>query len=330
MPISKNKSKTFFLPVNTGFSKNQTPDSRCIEFYRERSGNGLHCAIVGNVVLPSGVGSNNACSKISKNVAWNALTEAISERGAIPGVQLASCWPGYKGMQNFITKSNKKNINTYREIASSLKEKDIIDAFDDLKLGTSLAASAGFGHIQLHAAHGYLFNLIIDSRFSRHVDLAMEKLTEWSDQTADLEVEASIRLSLATGATEIDDYEPNDFLDKICTLPIDYIDISSGFYNLNKRLIYPSTDKLLSQRIAATTGLAHGHPRRNFIASGKSLKGWTKDLPKNVHIGICRDLIANPEFLKKHSNGCQNRMKCHYHSRGKDSITCGKWDTYNQ
>ncbi|MCE9683557.1 oxidoreductase [Halomonas alkalisoli] len=323
--LESNKN-IFFLPVNTGFSTNQTPDSRCVEFYRERSGHGLHCAIVGNVVVPEGVGSNSACSKISKNPAWNFLAEAISERGAKAGIQLASCWPGYKGMQNFIAKSVKHNLAVYRNTASSITECEVIAIFDSLKLGTDLATAAGFRHIQVHAAHGYLFNLIIDSRFSRHSNLAMAKLREWTEQLAELEIETSIRLSLATGATELDDSEPHEPFDRIAGLGFNYLDLSSGFYNLNKRLIYPSSEDLLSRRIAATVELASRHPQQNFIVSGKSLIGWNKTLPKNVHIGICRDLIANPNYLREFSDGCQNKMKCHYHSRGADFLTCGKWD----
>lgn len=322
--LEKNK-KIFFLPVNTGFSKNCTPDSRCIDFYRERSGRGLHCAIVGNVVIPEGIGSNNVCSVISKKQEWKVLSEAISAKGTLAGIQLASSWPDYKGMKSFLAKSIKRNLRVYQEIASSITEGDVIDIFNRLHLGTSLAVSAGFEHIQVHAAHGYLFNLIFDPRFSRHAELAMEKLSEWSEQLVKLKIESSIRLSIATGAEELDGSAPPEYFKKIAKLGIDYIDLSSGFYNLNKRLIYPSTDTLLSHRIAISTQLAKQLPHQNFIISGKSLRGWDAALQKNVHLGICRDLIANPNYLKDQSDGCQNKMKCHYHSRGTNSLTCGKW-----
>jgi hypothetical protein len=35
----------FLLGVNTGFVTGGAPDYRCIDFYRQRSSPGLHCAI---------------------------------------------------------------------------------------------------------------------------------------------------------------------------------------------------------------------------------------------------------------------------------------------
>ncbi|QIB52411.1 hypothetical protein [Pseudomonas sp. OIL-1] len=325
MPHFGSNRKLFFLPVNTGFSTNQTPDTRCIEFYRERSGGGLYCAIVGNVVLPDGTGTNSFCSVISDRAAWRILADTISGEGALAGIQLASCWSGYKGMQRFLATSIDQNLKAYRETAAAISEKDVVNAFDSLALGTTLAARAGFRHVQLHAAHGYLFNLAIDPRFTRHAGLAMEKLSEWAGQLAHLDIESSIRLSLATGSAELDDSIFPEFFDQIANVDISYIDLSSGFYNLNKRLIYPSTNDLLSQRIAATVEFAARHPKRKFIVSGKSLRGWNGALPENVQLGICRDLIANPHYLTDRSAGCINRMKCHYHSRGTDFLTCGQW-----
>ena len=44
-----------------------------IEFYRRRSSAALHCAIVGNVVIPGGHGSNGNAPTISRAPEWAEL-----------------------------------------------------------------------------------------------------------------------------------------------------------------------------------------------------------------------------------------------------------------
>ena len=112
----------------------------------------------------------------------------------------------------------------------------------------------------------------------------------------------------------------------MASLPVNYLDVSSGFYDVNKRLIYPSLARLLQERRLETVALANRHTNTRFIYSGKSMRGSEAELPRNVHIGICRDLIANPDFLRDRDGGCINMMKCHWYSRGSDRINCGRWE----
>src|SRR5262245_42138047 len=60
------------------------------------------------------------------------------------------------------------------------------------------------------------------------------------------------------------------------------------------------------------------------ILSGRA-SAAVNDLPHNVHVGLFRDLIANPRFLYDRSQGCQDSGKCHYHSRGAKSVICPRW-----
>lgn len=317
--------KYFFLAVNTGYVNAGLPDDRCVEFYRVRSGNGLHCAIVGNVLIPGGMGSNNYCAEISSSASWQRLTETIKEQGSLAGVQLASTWVGYQGIKRFVPHKKDDHLGEYRKLASSLSHKDVIASFDRLYRGTELAIKAGFQHIQLHGAHGYLFNLLIDRRFSSHADLSAKLIEQWANDLSSVQVESSIRFSIFTGHPELDNCSEFQISDQIAGMPVSYIDVSAGFYNIDKRLIYPSSDELLSMRIAATLELAQRHPQAQFIISGKSAHAWDEALQSNVHIGICRDLIANSNFLRDRNNGCKLSMKCHYFSRGKTHITCDQW-----
>jgi NADPH2 dehydrogenase len=190
-----------------------------------------------------------------------------------------------------------------------------------------MAVKAGFRHVQLHAAHGYLFNLLIDRRLSAHADLATKSIEAWAKELASIDVETSLRFSMWSGHPFLDLDTGDKFADEIAAMPVNYIDASVGFYNIDKRLIYPSTPTLLSARVTATLAIANRHPSANLIMSGMSNRAWDDLLPNNIHIGICRDLIANPNFLQERANGCKTCMKCHYFSRGAENLTCGLWRT---
>ena len=316
--------KYFFAAVNTGFASNGTPTEECIEFYRTRSGNGLYCTIVGNVVIPGGFGSNSHCSTISDQSEWRKLAIAISGMGAKPGIQLATTWDKYSGNRQFVPKSKIESLEQYKEIGNQITPEEIRSTFADLESGTELSIRAGFEHIQLHAAHGYFFNLAIDPRFCAFSDDALASLANWSKSLHRRRIETSIRLSATTGAYHFDRDFPNPVIDLLATMPIDFIDISDGFYNLDKRLIYPSTPQLLKRRADLTLEIARKHPNSNIIYTGKAVNQGTQ-IPNNVSIGICRDLIANPQFLSQNDIGCKNCMKCHYHSRRKSHVECGQW-----
>ena len=184
-----------------------------------------------------------------------------------------------------------------------------------------------FRHVQLHAAHGYLFSLLIDRRIYPRADVVTTAIADWARRLSDRGIETSVRVSQRTGDPVFDANGREEFLDTISLLPVGYVDVSSGFYNIDKRLIYPSLAAITRQRWQETFALANRHGRTQFILSGKSAGAVEVDLSDNVHIGICRDLIANPDYLRDKENGCINAMKCHYYSRGEAHLTCERWDT---
>ena len=321
--------KYFFLAVNTGFATNREPDERCKQFYHARSGHGLHCAIVGNVVTPRGLGTNSVCSEISESNAWHELADAISSNGALAGIQFSSTWEGYQGNRRFVPRTGEHPLNEYLAFGASISARQAAAAFDALQRGTDIALKAGFRHVQLHAAHGYLFNILVDRRLSSHANLAHKAICRWAERLASDKIETSIRFSMWTGDSNFDNNRSDEFADEISSLPVKYIDVSAGFYNISKRLIYPSTLSHLKERAEATLKIADRHPLQNFIISGKSIGAWDSSLPKNVHIGICRDLIANPNYLSDKSYGCEICMRCHYFSRGEAHIDCGQEGVQN-
>lgn len=316
--------RTFFVGLNTGYVDRGAPDPRMVAFYEERSSPRLTCAIVGNVTIPSGDRVNSVTPKISQDRSWNALASAIASRGTTPGIQLASAWEGYAGATSFRPKDWTETIARSRAVAATVTPYRLQQLFADLHVGTELAAEAGFQHVQLHAAHGYLFNLLLDSRLYDGAADCLVLVDAWAQASRKTGLETSLRISLRTGDERFDRFGANTFQDKASRLPVDIVDVSSGFYNIDKRLIYPSRAAVLQERRRETAELASRHPATQFILSGRASTA-IEDFPGNVHLGLCRDLIANPRFLYDRSLGCQNSGKCHYHSRGAASVICPRW-----
>lgn len=317
------KKKTFFLAVNTGMTDGDNLiNQKFIEFYEARASERLHCAIVGNVVIPNGFGTNGASPKLTDDKIWTELASRIENKGSIPGIQLASTWMGYKGQYNFISKLD--NVSLYKGYTSEFNENFILEQFQNLKHGTELAIEHGFRHIQLHAAHGYLFNLLIEPFFTVDHETVLSCLNDWLALLRNHKIESSIRVSLTTG---------DSFLDEVLNIKSlmefikpDFYDLSEGFYNINKRLIYPYS-RNIEERVERQISISNEFKEQEFISSGLSY-GHIRlaEIPNNLHIGICRDLIASPNFLFSDKIRCNSCSKCHYYSRGKLELECPQWN----
>ncbi|MFC4257182.1 hypothetical protein GRI97_16320 [Altererythrobacter xixiisoli] len=321
---SSNDKLVFFVGVNTGLVTDGVPDQRFIEFYRARSSPDLHCAIVGNVVVPGGHGSNSSTPSIREDSVWARIADAMRFAGSLPGIQLASAWAGYHGAKKFLSVDGNQVIARARELSASLSPSDLDRIIDAFATGAAMAVEYGYGHVQVHAAHGYLLSLLVDDRINPAADRVLERLSKIAEWLKSRGVESSIRISMKTGEPSFDREGATEFHRTVSALPFDFIDLSSGFYNIDKRLIYPSRPDFVEQRLLDSVEIALRHPERNFIISGRMLDRGDR-LPHNAHLGVCRDLIANPGALNDPSNGCQNHGKCHYYSRGKPHVTCKRW-----
>jgi 2,4-dienoyl-CoA reductase-like NADH-dependent reductase (Old Yellow Enzyme family) len=227
-----------------------------------------------------------------------------------------------------IPSTSANEIGRCQDIVRSIAIADVERLFNAVQAGSELAMKAGFGHIQLHGAHGYLIILLIDRRINPQADIVVAAIADWAAHWTARGIETSIRVSLETGDSAFDADGREKFLDEIASLPVTYVDLSSGYYEIDKRLIYPSLASIVTRRREQTITVARRHVHRQFIFSGRSLSAMESDLPANLHIGVCRDLIANPDYLRDRNDGCINAMKCHYHSRGQTSVTCARWKTF--
>jgi hypothetical protein len=253
------------------------------------------------------------------------LRYRVARHGA--GIQLATAWEGYAGPTSFRRKDWTEIIARSRALAATVAPNRLQKLFSDLRVGTELAAEAGFRHIPLHAAHGYLFSLLLDARLYEGASDCLAFVAAWAQASQKAGLDTSLRISLRTGDERFDRYGTAAFQDQASTTPVDLVDVSSGFYDIDKRLIYPSLASVIQERRSETLALALRHPTTQFILSGRA-SAAVEDFPGNVHLGLCRDLIANPRFLYDRSEGCQSSGKCHYHSRGTGSVTCPRWGSY--
>lgn len=321
--------KIFFVGVNTGYITNGLPDDRYINFYQHRASPQLHCIILGNVVVPGGHRSNGSTPALTTDEVWGRIAKAIDEAGSLPGIQLATVWEGYVGIRKFVGTAPARVIAAARQLVDQLGSARIAAILKAFELAATMATDHGFRHIQVHGAHGYLLNLLLDSRINPRSNEVLEQLSGLASRLKSAGVETSIRISLRTGDAKFDSAGTTAFHDRIAALTFDYVDLSSGFYNIDKRLIYPGRPEFFAARLAESRAVAERHPTRAFIFSGRAMQnGWDR-LPTNLHIGLCRDLIANPKFLSNLTQGCRNRGKCHYFSRGEGFLTCALWRTRN-
>jgi NADPH2 dehydrogenase len=316
--------RIFFVGVNTGYARDGDPMEAFVSFFEARSSPKLYCAIVGNVVVPGGTPTNPGTATISSRAVWRDLAVRIRRKGTLPGIQLASAWPALAARASFKARDTAAEISQARTLVNRMTRTEVTSALRALENGSQMAVDAGFRHIQLHAAHGYLFNVLLDDRLSDRATEVRLEIADWIRRWNNAGVETSLRISLRSGDCAFDSVDTDRFHSSMALLPSTYLDVSSGYYSVDKRLIYPALKDVLAERHERTRALAHAHPSRAIIASGRIFAS-TVDWPSNVHFGVCRDLIANPNFLDDLANGCENRGKCHYFSRGAASLTCGKW-----
>ncbi len=262
---------------------------------------------------------------ISDAPIWADIASAIRASGSVPGIQLATAWEGYVGSKVFVTTDPQALIAQGRNLIQGLGSKGVADVLCSFDVAAEMATGHGFGHIQIHAAHGYLLSLLVDARINPKAADTHVKLAALSERLQHQGVETSLRISMKSGYVEFDNEGTVEFQNAVAKLPFDFIDLSSGFYNIDKRLIYPARPDVLDERLHESVAIGARNPSQSFIISGKAFLNSWRGMPANLHPGLCRDLIANPNFLREAGNGCKNRGKCHYYSRGEKHITCGMW-----
>lgn len=314
------RDKTFFLPVNTGYYENGLPTEECLTFYKARCNNRIHCAIVGNIATIHGFVTNERTGRISRDTKWNQLSNIIKENGVLPGIQLASTWLGYIGQKNFIA----NNWAAYKEeVKTLLLQIDIPKVIADFRESIIISIEKGFQHVQIHAAHGYLLSSLLDPHLSEYTCETVTALIQIANDFAD-ELEISLRVSAYCGFSDEIEADRLLVIESLFCKGFSYIDLSEGYYNYDKKLIYPSTPQEKQERVKRSLLIAGNFPSQDFIISGGG--SFQHHNLINIHRGYCRSIIANPNFNIVHDLSCKLCGECHYYTLGRDKLTCSMWE----
>jgi 2,4-dienoyl-CoA reductase-like NADH-dependent reductase (Old Yellow Enzyme family) len=231
----------------------------------------------------------------------------------------------------FISRTRRELLDISRDEISK-----IIKLF---VLSSQIASDLGFNIIQIHAAHGYLLsqmlNPVLNNRPDRYGDNRFafneQIIQEIRNKLPNIIID--IRLSVLSG---LEDYgkEISTFretIDYINKLDIDIISASNGYYDINKKYIYPLKELGHGVYIPIIAPFAQefGDVLWNVAGNIWDLRKIDGSLPGNLTFSIGRALIADSMMVenqiqleKDATIACTRCDLCHYYTNGMMHITC--------
>lgn len=330
-------------PINTGFAQDGVPDGRLVEFHRRRAGPGIGVAFVGNVATDMSVRSNSGTAVLAskKDVSiFSKVSQAIKMRGSLAGIQLGDMPIWLSPSHHWRADNLDHEVQRLRcqiENESLDRLKCVLERFEH---SARLAAMAQFDVIEIHAAHGYMISLLLDPLLnSRQDDFGhngpwFEDLVSRVRAASGPNVLLAVRISGYTGVRSPDEDEVRTTLmgRRLQQLGVDLIDLSAGYYTIDRSFIYPKIGSR-QPNLELGTMLAHNTMIPVIISGNLQDLDVLKKLPRNAMIGLGRSLLADPDYVSKWLEDrkssivhCCSTGRCHFGSRGKASIACGKND----
>jgi NADPH2 dehydrogenase len=290
--------------------------------------------MVGNIAVSDGHVPNNSTGVMSSSIKWAQLASAIRCSGSTPGIQLSATLPEYRGQTAFTSKKPNKEFSYYKKLFDKMRNKDWEQLSAKFSDAVDLAFEQGFDHIQIHAAHGYAFSMALDPIVNpAAVGIGpMSKLLEHLSKK--FGNRSSLRVSWFTGLKH--DIERQARILELWGpfASMIELDLSNGYYNIDKLLIYPPHKCGEAPYIQNAVSLAKIYPYAGFVVAGNIWNPYILEdcCPPNIHFAIARALIADPNHLismrEKTNMLCDDCGECHFFSTGKRNITCPKW--YNE
>lgn len=113
-------------------------------------------------------------------------------------------------------------------------------------------------------------------------------------------------------------------------LGVRLLDYSAGFYTVDKRLIYPGSERGVLPYLPIVCTVTEGLDVVASVAGNVLDLRHLPELPNTMAVSVGRALIADPDFATKARKGqyqeirpCSRKGRCHYFSRGVEGLRCG-------
>jgi 2,4-dienoyl-CoA reductase-like NADH-dependent reductase (Old Yellow Enzyme family) len=335
-------TRVILAPINCGFASGGSPTDDLHRFHAERSGRSIGLSLVGNVAISLAARSNPRTPVLlGRNLfQFASVARAIQRNGSLAGLQLGFAPSWLHPSKRWRAPDIDDELASLRTGIRGAHVEDLADALDAFVAATDLARRAGFDVVQIHAAHGYLLSLMLSPEVNiRNDDFRLDgpwierfvsRLLDAAGQ-ARLSFRISTQVGLGSAADELEAAKQLAF--RLAVLGVNLIDLSSGYYSLERHLIYPPPSvvpplyefaRQLALDLRSPVVFAGG------VTSPEVLRSLLRDSPENLHIGLGRALIADPEFASKAFDYrdeeitlCGRTGHCHYFTRGREELECG-------
>jgi 2,4-dienoyl-CoA reductase-like NADH-dependent reductase (Old Yellow Enzyme family) len=310
-----------------------------MRFHTGRAGHQIGLSFVGNVAILESARANPGTAVLRADrdaTRFAAVCRGIRRAGSAAGVQLAVSPTDLHPARGWRAPNLSTEVERLSNIVQQMSAPELASTLERFVDVAEVAATIGFDVIQIHAAHGYLLSLLLDSTINRRTD-HFGLNTNWIEAfVRDLravigKAHLSFRINAFSGITERRDESVDAIAlaQRLSAAGVDILDFSAGHYTVDRRAIYPAERGVYPMyRVAAAVAATVSGP---VIFSGgvTDLRVLPK-LASNMLVGIGRGLIADPSMAEKTRqqayntiNWCQRTNRCHYFSRGESGISCG-------
>jgi len=161
------RNRVVMAPMTRERSPGGVPGSDVIAYYRRRAAGGV-AMIITEGCAPDETGAFGAAvprMNAESAPAWQKLVQAVHEEGTCIVPQLwhvGAFEPSLVGMTNTMTVPSRVSPSglaaANRPMGRAMSQADIDAAIESFAAATSLAQQLGCDGVELHAAHGYLFD----------------------------------------------------------------------------------------------------------------------------------------------------------------------------